>query len=113
MRMSDWSSGVCSSDLVAPCRPGCRVARGTRLTECRLDIFEAELQLLRVELLGTRAKPMPHEGVDDRLQALNLAVGLALGERHQIGRASCRERVCQYLSIWAVAVSYKKKNSKL
>src|SRR3546814_21164930 len=29
----------------------------------------------------------------------------------QIGRASCRERVCQYVSIWVVAVSLKKKNS--
>src|SRR3546814_16744003 len=27
----------------------------------------------------------------------------------QIGRASCRERVCQYVYIWVVAVSLKKK----
>src|SRR3546814_16427345 len=27
----------------------------------------------------------------------------------EIGRASCRERVCQYVSIWVVAVSLKKK----
>src|SRR3546814_14164456 len=30
----------------------------------------------------------------------------------QIGRASCRERVCQYVSISVVAVSLKKKNKK-
>src|SRR3546814_15589214 len=29
----------------------------------------------------------------------------------QIGRASCRERVCQYVSISVVAVSLKKKDS--
>src|SRR3546814_2478838 len=29
--------------------------------------------------------------------------------QHQIGRASCRERVCQYVSISVVAVSLKKK----
>src|SRR3546814_14403371 len=30
----------------------------------------------------------------------------------KIGRASCRERVCQYVSISVVAVSLKKKNTK-
>src|SRR3546814_14982571 len=30
-----------------------------------------------------------------------------------IGRASCRESVCQYVSIWVVAVSLKKKTKKL
>src|SRR3546814_12435843 len=31
------------------------------------------------------------------------------GYRKKIGRASCRERVCQYVEISAVAVSLKKK----
>src|SRR3546814_12951376 len=31
--------------------------------------------------------------------------------RRKIGRASCRERVCQYVSISVVAVSLKKKNA--
>src|SRR3546814_9302667 len=31
-------------------------------------------------------------------------------EQEKIGRASCRERVCQYVSISVVAVSLKKKN---
>src|SRR3546814_12985202 len=30
--------------------------------------------------------------------------------KYQIGRASCRERVCQYVSILVGAVSLKKKN---
>src|SRR3546814_18825073 len=36
---------------------------------------------------------------------------LAFGrfKMHEIGRASCRERVCQYVSISVVAVSLKKK----
>src|SRR3546814_20614337 len=33
--------------------------------------------------------------------------GIACGD--QIGRASCRERVCQYGYIWVVAVALKKK----
>src|SRR3546814_16468001 len=32
------------------------------------------------------------------------------GERREIGRASCRERVCQYVLIAVVAVSVKKKD---
>src|SRR3546814_13284413 len=31
----------------------------------------------------------------------------------QIGRAACRERVCQYVEISVVAVQLKKKNSQL
>src|SRR3546814_20343269 len=34
----------------------------------------------------------------------------ALANDREIGRASCRERVCQYVSISVVAVSLKKKN---
>src|SRR3546814_12198245 len=29
----------------------------------------------------------------------------------EIGRASCRERVCQYVLLWVGAVSFKKKKS--
>src|SRR3546814_12313677 len=36
-------------------------------------------------------------------------LGIQLGHAGQIGRASCRERVCQYVSIQVVAVSIKKK----
>src|SRR3546814_20478894 len=36
---------------------------------------------------------------------------MACGE-NQIGRASCRERVCKYVEIWGVAVSLNKKNNK-
>src|SRR3546814_16851499 len=32
---------------------------------------------------------------------------LKTGNSHEIGRASCRERVCQYVYISGVAVSYK------
>src|SRR3546814_20266820 len=34
------------------------------------------------------------------------------GLRGEIGRASCRERVCQYVKISVVAVSLKKKKNK-
>src|SRR3546814_19167135 len=45
------------------------------------------------------------------------AAGVQLGTRfacatEKIGRASCRERVCQYVSISVVAVALKKKQDK-
>src|SRR3546814_11708692 len=36
----------------------------------------------------------------------------ALLGRRQIGRASCREKVCQYVEILVVAVSFKKNNQQ-
>src|SRR3546814_14221237 len=35
----------------------------------------------------------------------------AAGIYNEIGRSSCRERVCQYVSFSVVAVSFKKKNT--
>src|SRR3546814_15348280 len=34
------------------------------------------------------------------------------GGRLEIGRASCRERVCSYVKVWAVPAQLKKKKSK-
>src|SRR3546814_19227933 len=72
MRISDWSSDVCSSDLIS-------------------DQPRSAGRLLRRQ---------PEQG-GGRPQG-------ARGE--QIGRASCRERVCQYVEISVVAVSLKKKS---
>src|SRR3546814_7878936 len=67
MRISDWSSDVCSSDLASP-EPAHAPARGLP-------------RALRGERRGALA---------------------GAGAKHprslpQIGRASCRERVCQYV----------------
>src|SRR3546814_4019443 len=53
----------------------------------------------------TRAKPMP--------DLADYVSGLLHEADVQLGRASCRERGCQYGSIPVVAVSLKKKNKKL
>src|SRR3546814_13884067 len=39
--------------------------------------------------------------------------GIARVERAQIGIASCRERVCQYVEDWGVAVYLKKKKTTI
>src|SRR3546814_16179898 len=85
MRISDWSSDVCSSDLLA----GRIAAPALRLERADQPVGELERIVLDVDQGQAR-----HE-------ARNL--------QHEIGRASCRERVCQYVSISVVAVSLKKK----
>src|SRR3546814_13091664 len=79
MRISDWSSDVCSSDLSAS--SGRTSGRNTA----------ASAMLKAVWALTTRRAP-----------------SLPNTDSQQIGRASCRERVCQYVSISVVAVSLKK-----
>src|SRR3546814_17573537 len=84
MRISDWSSDVCSSDLLA---------------------------------ILFRQRPRPDVGqpapgiaagrvVPQRLAVVRVGLVETAGE---IGRASCRERVGQYVSISVVAVSLQKK----
>src|SRR3546814_3705331 len=75
MRISDWSSDVCSSDL----RPD-----GLRLSRVRVPIG----------LIGIIYESRPNVTAD--AAALCVRAGNAALLR-EIGRASCRERVCQYV----------------
>src|SRR3546814_7966093 len=93
MRISDLSSDVCSSDLRrrAP-------ARGDALY--RADLRSAFLDRPRQNLLSF--EQLHRE--PDRLRR-----GQRQPRNLEIGRASCRERVCQYVYISVVAVSLKQK----
>src|SRR3546814_17661630 len=100
MRISDWSSDVCSSDLLS------KVLRARREMQVS-EIMQPEQTLIPVD--------MDQEEVALRFQKYALisaavvdASGRLVGVI-KIGRASCRERVCQYGSISVVAVSFKKK----
>src|SRR3546814_11361957 len=96
MRISDWSSDVCSSDLVA----------GQRIAESR----EQPRRQARLDVTGLRIEQvLPVAGARTqhcRSRRLPECAGVAVDE---IGRASCRARVCQYVSISVVAVALKKK----
>src|SRR3546814_8717315 len=71
MRISDWSSDVCSSDLAwSPPRE------------------EGRLRVLWSGLKASAFRWVPRD-------VTILDVGCGFGE--EIGRASCRERVCQYV----------------
>src|SRR3546814_2102872 len=90
MRISDWSSDVCSSDLIA----------GASTT------FSADVPQIFVDVDRTRAETL---GLS--VGQIYDALGAHFGSRYvndftlegrvfqvnQIGRASCRERVCQYV----------------
>src|SRR3546814_18401753 len=88
MRISDWSSDVCSSDLL---RQPHRMA------------LEPLGQIMGGGLSFQGRVHRQHDLVDP-------ARGDA-SDKGEIGRASCRERVCQYVSISVVAVSLKKKRT--
>src|SRR3546814_6550584 len=87
MRISDWSSDVCSSDLklaTADERAGVE-ARGHRQRMLQLDV-----------LLGPDRRPERKRRAHRVLQRDD--AGLRHPHRQRdIGRASCRERVCKYV----------------
>src|SRR3546814_14755543 len=105
MRISDWSSDVCSSDLTTAAASHIArqpltqrvipnwhlpVGRGSRCHVNINEIREAIVNWLEsVELRATRSQ-----------SSINCHKDLPCCENvrvNQIGRASCRERVCQYV----------------
>src|SRR3546814_3611930 len=86
MRISDWSSDVCSSDLL--------LRRRTDIAQLPLTVsVRGDSIVVRVE----RAWLAKHPLSDFTLRAEESEwrkVGFSF---EQIGRASCRERVCKYV----------------
>src|SRR3546814_13423036 len=102
MRISDWSSDVCSSDLIEM-----RDLRRAGALEQRGEIdrpgADRGHRLIFLHVLDV-------EGIKTRRQAIDQLSGVRPGmDGPEIGRASCRESVCQYVSISVGAVSLKKK----
>src|SRR3546814_10217410 len=94
MRISDWSSDVCSSDL--------------RTLQPRAELVERVARTIidgRARGRGGRAVDSGRAEVDvDLLDQLGIELLVRIErviarivERDEIGRASCRERVCQYV----------------
>src|SRR3546814_10427553 len=79
MRISDWSSDVCSSDL----------ATGRWKLDAYVETRPGAALLTILHALAPSAK-----GVQPTIEELADQDWLTLS---QIGRASCRERVCQYV----------------
>src|SRR3546814_4420636 len=99
MRISDWSSDVCSSDLL-------QAAAQTLQSWRQRELLERRAVPERARLLRQHRHVVPR--IVDRLIATiaprMLGNGITLTDNdpvgigvNQIGRASCRERVCQYV----------------
>src|SRR3546814_15049620 len=120
MRISDWSSDVCSSDLYASKAKGFRKQSKARFRRHRVD-FAYWLYYIRqmatalqnfvedapLERARAIARGLPARLVRDLVAdpAVTIAdVARIVGPRRtidrrlkEIGRASCRERGCQYV----------------
>src|SRR3546814_19805380 len=108
MRISDWSSDVCSSDLMQ-CIAG--VHYNFSLPEALWEVLDpgtANPQERRSRgYIGLIRNFTRYSWL--LMYLFGAAPALSRGFM-EIGRASCRERVCQYGLISGVAVSLKKKN---
>src|SRR3546814_17842572 len=109
MRISDWSSDVCSSDLLA----AIAVERGeiaNRHVDGAADADDRHAGVAArgngrlVDRAGDAADPELLPGDDARRHRQVAA--------DEIGRATCGESVWQYVSFSVVAVSLKKKKTK-
>src|SRR3546814_14741663 len=128
MRISDWSSDVCSSDLQDPgsqCRrPGPRARRlnrpvvevcaaGAKCTETGLTLNDIWRYFRHT--WAHEYRPIPGRQmlvlIRNAARPRRPIMGIAMLASPEIGRASCRERVCQYVWISVVAVALKKKKT--
>src|SRR3546814_17384513 len=104
MRISDWSSDVCSSDLTYLCSVRTMYRLLTSVGENR----ERRDQRAPVHHAAPRLSATAPDQVWtwDITKLVTLTTGVFL---NQTGSASCRERVCQYVKVPVVPVSLKKK----
>src|SRR3546814_16352452 len=127
MRISDWSSDVCSSDLTLQILS----AQGLPTPKTILCKFPVDVELIGRELgfpvvvktlIGTRGTGvllcMDRDQfadlanlLDNAQSGTNFLFQQYIQESHgrEIGRASGRERECQYVKISVGVVSFKKK----
>src|SRR3546814_8522511 len=96
MRISDWSSDVCSSDL--------HVFKADLLAHLHIGAVQGADSQRPVEgelhVAGTRSLQAGGGNLLRQVRRGDDVLGQAdvvVGQERQIGRASCRERVCQYV----------------
>src|SRR3546814_9687736 len=97
MRISDWSSDVCSSDLYV---------QGNQPDQQAPYYYNWSGQPWKTQALvrkildltyGSDAAGYGYPGMDDQGATSSWYMLSAMGFYPEIGRASCRERVCQYV----------------
>src|SRR3546814_1839957 len=85
MRISDWSSDVCSSDLDSRSTAHRDAGRPSKARPGVVTWVDDHAEQVGLRLIFGTNSAVRREGLGRRLQDW------------QIGRASCRERVCQYV----------------
>src|SRR3546814_17774776 len=101
MRISDWSSDVCSSDLTKSTFKSNSSKGGGGLNELRFEdkAGSEEIFMHAQKDLQTRVQKNASATI-----GANKQLTVRGNRSDQIGRASCRERVCQYVEISGVDV---------
>src|SRR3546814_10918000 len=87
MRIIDWSSDVCSADRGAP---GDELVESIAHAARHFD-HSPGIVSLRAGLAVDESGRLPFHQAESALDQIGLL------SDHEIGRASCRERVCQYV----------------
>src|SRR3546814_15844948 len=109
MRISDWSSDVCSSDLMSLAWTlidrdrraefgGSRKLAMSVLTDIPLAALMAPAMMVtQIGILIGLLRGKPSGWAAQRRDVATISAGAALGgyRPHEVGRASCRERVWQ------------------
>src|SRR3546814_3793097 len=85
MRISDWSSDVCSSDLAEESE------------HQRRDEHRRHERAVEERRNGDKKTDRDGEFQDPKRRERTAVPPSPLADVRQIGRASCRERVCQYV----------------
>src|SRR3546814_13519642 len=106
MRISDWSSDVCSSDLFQQSVNG--LAKGSGVTFSgvpsgqvkEIQLWKKDPSFVRVRISVKEDVPVL-QGTTATIQGVGFTgvseIQLDGAVKGEIGRASCRERVCQYV----------------
>src|SRR3546814_2304970 len=98
MRISDWSSDVCSSDLTLYAEMSLKAPE-----EFAVQIQWKQSSFVKFLLSLLTRRALQTAELEHRLRPNGPAIAsqvnrvLWLPETDQIGRASCRARVCQYV----------------
>src|SRR3546814_14864078 len=97
MRISDWSSDVCSSDLGTNAGLK-RVSAGTEAASYT-ELLHVRRRFIHKEALRSATALVTNAVLATRDQRIWGEAGTACASdsTKEIGRASCRERVCQYV----------------
>src|SRR3546814_14913302 len=121
MRISDWSSDVCSSDLGRKLRRvnddrggfNCIGGRGAKAREARAGKrggTHVHSLFLCTETMDAGQRPGRKASEQGGRSSGRRRRGrAAMGTRFEIRGASGRDRGCQYVEVWVGAVSVKKK----